>query len=178
MSTEQPSVRFTGDSAAPPGAVYDLLAGLRSHLEWAGSRQASDFRLTSLDAPAGAATKGTRFTSTGSIPMSGLSWHDESVVTEAQRASVFEFLTEAHAGETVARYRHRYEITPSATGSRVTYTMTQEHIERPMWRLGLPGVRTMTWRFAIPMYAGRGFHNLLAAATAQARSSAVAAARG
>ena len=178
MSTEQQSVRFSGDSAAPPGAVYDLLADLRSHLEWAGTRQPSVFRLTSLAAPAGAATAGTRFTSTGSIPMSGLNWHDESVVTEATRASVFEFLTEAHAGDTVARYRHRYEIAPAVAGSRVTYTMTQERIERPMWRLGLPGVRSMTWRFAIPMYAGRGFRNLLAAATVQAQSSAMAVARG
>jgi len=34
-----------------------------------------------------------------------------------------------------------------------------------LWRLGMPGVRTMTWRFAIPMFAGRGFRNLLAAAS-------------
>jgi len=139
--------------------------------------QSSDFRLMSLDAPPGAAVKGTRFDSTGAIPMSGLRWHDESVVTEATRAAVFEFVTDAHAGPTTARYRHRYEISPSGSGSRVTYTMTQESIERPMWRLGLPVVRTMSWRFAIPMYAGRGFHNLLAAATARARSSAPAEAR-
>jgi hypothetical protein len=156
--------------------VYDLLADLHSHLEWAGEMQSSAFRLTSLDAPAGAATPGTRFTSTGSIPMSGHSWHDRSMVTEATRSSIFELLTDAHAGDTVARYRHRYEIVPSSAGSRVTYTMTQEHIERPMWRLGLPVVRSMTWRFAIPMFAGRGFRNLLAAAGARARNSAVAVA--
>ena len=178
MSKRYPGVRLSGDSAAPPGVVYDLLADLRSHLRWAGEMQSADFRLTSLDAPTGAAAKGTEFTSTGAIPMSGHTWRDESVVTEATRASVFEFLTDAHAGGTVARYRHRYEISPSGEGSRVGYTMTQEHIDRPMWRLGLPGVRAMTWRFAIPSFAGRGFRNLLAAAAARSRSTAVAVARG
>jgi hypothetical protein len=140
--------------------------------------QSSDFRLMSLDAPPGAAMKGTRFESTGAIPMSGVRWHDESVVTEATRASTFEFVTDARAGDTAARYRHRYEISPSGAGSRVTYTMTQESIERPMWRLGLPVVRTMSWRFAIPMFAGRGFRNLLAAAAAvQAHRAPVAEAR-
>jgi hypothetical protein len=177
MSTPQSGVRFTGDSAAAPQAVYDLLADLRSHLEWAGEMQSADFRLISLDAPAGAATKGTRFESTGSIPMSGSRWRDQSVVTEATRASTFEFVTEARAGSTAACYRHRYEIAASGSGSRVTYTMTQESIERPMWRLGLPVVRAMSWRFAIPMFAGRGFRNLLAAAAVQRERPAVVEAR-
>jgi len=158
-------MRLTGTSSASPEAIYDLLADLRSHREWAGAKQSSDFRLITLDAPPGPAVAGTRFSSTGTIPTSAHRWHDESAVTEATRATVFEFLTDAHAGSTVARYRHRYEIAPSGAGSRVTYTMTQERIERPMWRLGMPGVRTMTWRFAIPMFAGRGFRNLLAAAS-------------
>src|SRR5256885_6180363 len=163
-TTPTPHIRLVGESAASPSSVYDLLADLRSHLDWAGDKQARDFGLVSIDAPKGPAATGTRFTSTGTIPMSGHRWRDESVVTEAVSSSLFELLTDAHAGDTVARYRHRYEIAPSAHGSRVTYTMTQECIERPMWRLGLPVMRTMTWRFAIPMFAGRDFRNLLAAA--------------
>jgi hypothetical protein len=37
-----------------------------------------------------------------------------------------------------ARYRHRYEISPEAGGSRVTYTLTQVTISNPMLRLALP----------------------------------------
>jgi hypothetical protein len=61
-----------------------------------------------------------------------------------------------------ARCRHRYEISPEAAGSRVTYTLTQLAIANPMLRLALPGIRQLTWRMAIPMLAGRGLRNLLA----------------
>jgi uncharacterized protein YndB with AHSA1/START domain len=168
MSAGQPQVRFTGECTAPPEAVYDLLADLHSHLEWAGTGQSSNFRLLSMEAPAAAAAEGSRFASTGAIPMSARRWRDESVVTEAIRPSVFEFVTRATAGGTVARYRHRYQVAAWTSGSRVTYTMTQEWIERPMLRLGVPGLRTMMWRFAIPMFAGRGFRNLLATAAEMA----------
>ncbi len=71
----------------------------------------------------------------------------------------------------VARYAHRYEIAPAGGGSRVTYTMTQERIVNPALRLGLPVIRQMTWKFAIPMFAGRGFGNLLADAEAKATAN-------
>jgi hypothetical protein len=61
-----------------------------------------------------------------------------------------------------ARYRHRYEISPEAAGSRVTYTLTQLAIADPMLRLALPGIRRLTWGLAIPMLASRGLRNLLA----------------
>jgi hypothetical protein len=48
-------------SAAPPEVVYDLVADLRSHLDWSGERAASDtFKLLTLDASEGQATVGTR----------------------------------------------------------------------------------------------------------------------
>jgi hypothetical protein len=172
MSTKNPNIKLVSASAASPEALYERLADLHSHLEWAGSRQSSDFRLITMDAPAGMATAGTRFTSTGSIPMSSRRWRDESVVTEAVRPSVFEFVTDASAGEMSARYRHRYEIAASAPGSVVTYTMQQESISRPMWRLAVPGIRWMTWHFAIPMFAGRGFRNLIAMAEVRAPKAA------
>jgi len=162
------------ECAAPSDVVYDLLADLRSHLEWGGEKQSADFRLLSMEAPSGPATVGARFRTAGSIPMSGRHWQDESTVTVASRPSAFEFVTEARAGDMTARYRHRYDIRPSVTGSRVDYTFTEESVARPMLRLGLPVMRNMTWRFAIPMFAGRGFRNLLAAAEAKTRVPAVA----
>ena len=42
-----------------------------------------------------------------------------------------------------AVYRHRYEITPVAGGSRVTYRMTQLSITNPIFRLG-PAIGRMT----------------------------------
>ena len=50
----------------------------------------------------------------------------------------------------------------------MTYTLTQQEIANPMLRLALPGVRRLTWRVAIPIFAGRGFRSLLTAAEARA----------
>lgn len=164
------SMRLSRHSSAPPDVVYDTLADLRTHLTWGGSRQRSDFRLLSLEAPLGLATVGTSFTSTGSIPMSLRRWQDVSTVTVADRPLTFEFVTHAtvHRSERsmLATYRHRYEIAPARGGSEVTYTFTQEDLVNPFLRLGLPVVRTMTWRVGIPFLAGRGFRNLLAIAEA------------
>lgn len=44
------------------------------------------------------------FTSTGTIPGSRWRWHDRSMVTEAERPSLFEFVTEA-AAAVAARWR-------------------------------------------------------------------------
>ena len=149
---------------AGPEAVYDLLADLRTHLEWGGTRQRRDFRLITLDAPPGPATVGATFSSTGTIPMSVRHWEDHSTVTAADRARVFEFITEATNGGAQrmrARYRHRYELAPEGPGSRVTYTVTQLEVARPMLRMALPGVRDLTWGMAIPMLCRRGLRNLL-----------------
>jgi hypothetical protein len=174
MGQRLPNARLSRTCAAPPAAIYDLLADLRSHLQWGGAQQSGDFRLLSLDAPDGPAGVGTVFSSTGSIPMSGKHWEDRSTVTVAVRPSTFEFVTEAHVGTgtraMLARYVHRYDVAPTSGGSLVTYTMTQEQIANPFLRLGLPLMRQLTWRFAIPMMAGRGFRNLLAAAEAPART--------
>jgi hypothetical protein len=175
MEQRPPTARLSKTCAAPPAAVYDLLADMRSHLQWGGAEQSSDFRLLSLQAPDGPADVGTVFSSTGSIPMSGKHWEDRSRVTVAVRPSTFEFVTEARVGIGTramhARYVHRYEIAATKGGSVVTYTMTQEEIANPFLRLGLPVMRQLTWRFAIPMMAGRGFRNLLAAAEATARAA-------
>jgi Polyketide cyclase / dehydrase and lipid transport len=165
---EQFSMRLSRSCSAPPDVVYDFLADLRSHLTWAGTQQSGDFRLLSLEAPAGPATAGTSFTSTGTIPMSSRRWEDRSQVTVAESSRTFEFVTNAtvHRAERsmAATYRHRYEIVPTPGGSMVTYEMTQLTLANPFLRLSLPVVRTLSWRVALPFMAGRGFRNLLAIA--------------
>ena len=171
---KQITMRLTKRSSASPEAVYDLIANLRTHMTWGGTQQRSDFRLLSLDAPPGPASVGTSFTSTGAIPMSVRHWEDHSTVTAAERAGVFEFVTQATVHRSrrsmEATYRHRYEIEAApGGGSVVTYEFTELNSLNPFLRLGLPVVRTMTWRVGIPFLAGRGFRNLLASAEQGAR---------
>ena len=116
-------MRLVERSAAPAEIVYDLLADLRSHAEWGGRRQRSKkFRLTSIEAPPGPAGVGTEFGSTGVDPSGRFT--DSSVVTEATRPAVFEFVTEARLqpkrGEVLEWTNvHRYEISPRAEGCEV-----------------------------------------------------------
>jgi hypothetical protein len=165
MGQRQPAIRLQKTCAASPEVVYDLLASLRSHLDWGGARQSADFRLLSLEAPDGFATVGTAFSSTGAIPMSTRHWEDRSIVTVATRPTTFQFVTEGRVDKgrraMLARYVHQYDMSAVSGGCRVTYTMTQKQISNPMLRLALPGVRQLTWIVAIPMFAGRGFGNLL-----------------
>ncbi len=171
-------MHLSRSSSAPPEVVYDLLADLGTHLTWAGTRQTNDFRLLSLDAPAGPATVGTTFNSTGTIPMSSQQWVDQSNVTAAERPNTFEFVTTATTRgarrSMEATYRHRYEIEATPGGSKVSYTMTQLAASNPMLRLGLPVVRKLTWRLGIPFMAGRGFRNLVAFAEQRAHSESLA----
>src|ERR1700730_2945246 len=162
------TTRLNKHCSAPPEVVYDIVADIRTHLAWGGVEQRSDFRLLSLDAPAGPAIVGTSFTSTGAIPMSLRKWSDSSTVTMAERPGTFEFVTHATVHRSrrsmEATYRHRYEIVAAPGGSQVSYTFTQLDASNPFLRLALPVVRTMTWRVGIPFLAGRGFRNLLATA--------------
>ena len=159
------SMQLTRRSSAPPEAIYDSLADLGTHTTWGGSKQLYNFRLRSLEAPAGPATVGTSFTSTGTIPMSLRRFEDHSKVTVAQRPNTFEFVTNSTMRRgrrpMAATYRHRYEIAATPEGSDVTYTMTQLSASNLLLRLGLPGVRNMTWRVGVPFMAGRGFRNLV-----------------
>lgn len=176
------SMQLTRRSSAPPAALYDSLADLGTHATWGGKKQLYNFRLRSLEAPAGPATVGTAFTSTGTIPMSLRRFEDQSKVTVAQRPQAFEFLTEStmRRGKRpmVATYRHRYEIAATPEGSKLTYTMTQLSGSNLLLRLRLPGLRNMTWRVGVPFMAGRGFSNLVAHAERSAsfdRTSELAA---
>ena len=112
---------------APPEAVYDQLADVRSHLDWAGSRGNPKFRLTSLEAGTSRADKGTEWTSAGIGPAG--TFADRSVVNEASRPSVFEFTTESHitfpkGGSGDWTVVNRYQIAPDGQGSVVSYKQT------------------------------------------------------
>ena len=158
-------VRLQESSKAPADAVYDLLADIPSHLEWGGRQQKKKYRLLSIDAPEGPARVGTEFSSTGADAMGEFA--DSSVVTEATRPSLFEFVTEARLSTkkgTVVEWTtvHRYEITPLAEGCRIVYTFrTVRMSELPgaLVAFKIPGLR------AIPLRMGgsnlrKGFRNL------------------
>ena len=72
-----------------------------------------------------------------------------------------------------ATYRHRYEIAATPGGSKVSYSMTQLTMSNPLLRLGLPVVKNLSWRFAIPFMAGRGFKNLVAVAEQRAHRGGI-----
>jgi hypothetical protein len=114
--------------AAPPEAVYRLLAQVRRHLDWGGRRlQGASQHLLAMDAPDGEAGPGAEWTSIGMT--AGRAWHDHSHVTVAQPPRLFEFETEGRLEDAPnvepveGRWVHRYEISPDGSGCRITYRM-------------------------------------------------------
>lgn len=123
---EEIVIRVEERSQARAEVVFDLLADLRSHLVWAGERQGKKARLVSLEAPDGPAGVGTEFRTEGMDPMGRFT--DVSVVTEATRPRVFEFLTEARlqtkSGKGVDWTNvHRYELAPEGGSCRIRSTV-------------------------------------------------------
>jgi hypothetical protein len=111
---------------APAEIVYDVLTELASHLRWAGQMQKEKNHLLSLDAPDGPAMVGTEFGSTGQAPEGR--YADRSVVTEASRPSLFEFVTQAHVVTKRGKSAEltnvtRYEIAPMSDGCRISSTV-------------------------------------------------------
>ncbi|HJS27411.1 MAG TPA: SRPBCC family protein [Actinomycetota bacterium] len=159
-------VRVQESIAASAEVVYDLLADVGSHLEWGGTRQKKTFRLLSIDAPEGQATVGTEFSSSGADAMG--TFKDTSVVTEATRPSLFEFVTEARLSTkkgTIVEWTlvHRYEIGAKSEGCTVTYTNRTVRISELPGALRLfnvPGLRALLTRVA-RSNVERGFRNLV-----------------
>jgi uncharacterized protein YndB with AHSA1/START domain len=156
----------TRNGDADPERVYDTLADLGTHVEWGGRRQSRMARISTLDAPAGAATTGTRFTSVGGFP--GWRLHEQHVVTEVARPRVFSFETETNAQPTrrgrpwTARFLHRYEIEPHGSGSRVTYRVVQDRIDDAPLRFR--GILAPVSYATVRVIAKRGLRNLFAVA--------------
>jgi hypothetical protein len=137
-------VRVEATSRATTGAVYALLADLPSHTVWAGERQGKRTRLLTIDAPAGPATVGTEFRSTGSDPMGRFS--DRSVVTEATPGKAFEFVTEARLTPKrgiASDWTNvlRYELEPTADGCRIVCTSRVTRISTLPGTLALFNIR-------------------------------------
>jgi polyketide cyclase/dehydrase/lipid transport protein len=160
-------VRVDGSVAAPAEVVYDLLADVRSHLEWGGRMQKKKtYRLISIQAPEDPASVGTEFSSSGADGMG--TFNDTSVVTEATRPRLFEFVTEARLSTkkgTVVEWTlvHRYEIAPEGEGCTVSYTIRTVRISELPGALGLfnvPGLRALLTRVA-RSNVQRGFRNLV-----------------
>lgn len=166
--------RFKGMSKAPAEAVYDLLADLPSHLAWAGAKQSETTRLLTMEAPAGPATVGTEFVTTGSDGKVAR-FADRSVVTEAIRPAVFEFVTESRReGKPGSRpwlltIVHRYEIDSVAAGCNVIYTEEIVRASGAPRPFTVPGLRKVVFRIAA-RYMRRGFDALLAMAQERAIS--------
>ncbi|HEY3208596.1 MAG TPA: hypothetical protein VGL18_02215 [Actinomycetota bacterium] len=163
-----PVLRFEESCRASADAVYDLLEDLQSHLEWAGQRQLETTRLLTLEAPAGPAGVGTEFFTTGSDGKVAR-WTDRSVVTEATRPEVFEFVTEGRReGKPGSRpwlstAVHRYEIAADSSGCRVTYTEELTRLAGAPRILLAPGISRILFRISAK-YMRRGFDGLLALA--------------
>jgi hypothetical protein len=141
-------VRVKVPSTSSAQAVYDVLADLRSHLTWGGERQKRTTRLLTVEAPDAQASIGTEFATTGVDPMGRFT--DRSVVTEATRPSVFEFVTQAHLETKKGKVAdwtnvHRYDLAPTTEGCRIAYTIRITRIS------ALPGMLAL---FNVPALAG------------------------
>lgn len=167
-----PVLRFEKRCAASPEVVYDLLADLRSHLAWAGERQSETTRLLTLGAQPGPAGIGTEFRTTGSDGKVAR-WSDRSVVTEATRPRVFEFVTEGRrdgkpgSPPWLLTAVHRYEIAPVADGCRVTYREDLIRLDGAPRVMRTPGVSRLVFRMSAK-YMARGFDGLLSMAEERA----------
>jgi hypothetical protein len=159
-------VRVEESSTAPAEAVYDMLADIRSHLEWGGRMQSKKtYRLLSIEGPDGPASVGTEFRSTGADAMGTFS--DTSVVTEASRPTVFEFVTEARLSTKKGRVAewtsvHRYEIAPREQGCDVSYTIRTVRISQlpgALAMFNIPGLRSLLLKVA-RSNVRRGVRNL------------------
>lgn len=160
-------IRVEEAVAAPAEVVYDLLADVRSHLEWGGRMQRKKtFRLLSIEAPEGSVSVGSEFSSSGADGMGR--FDDTSVVTEATRPSLFEFVTEARLSTKKGKVVewtlvHRYEIDPRGQGCTVSYTARTVRINElvgPLALFNVPGLRVMI-RSLARSNVRRGFRNLV-----------------
>ncbi|HET9672853.1 MAG TPA: SRPBCC family protein [Actinomycetota bacterium] len=170
---EELVIRVEGTSRASAATVYDVVADLRSHLDWAGERQKRSSRLLSIEAPEGPAAVGTEFHTTGADPMG--TFADRSVVTEATAPSAFEFVTDARLttkkGAVVDWTNvHRHELEPDGEGCRIAYTIRIVRISELVGMLGsfkVPGLRALALT-ASSRIARRAVRNLAAVAEARA----------
>src|SRR5260221_14521667 len=99
LDERSPIVTFhaSATSSASPEDVYEILADLSTHVEWAGKQAPNKaFRLLTFDSSTGRASVGTTFASTGANSKNGgMIFHDRSVVTEATPPRPLAFVTDS-----------------------------------------------------------------------------------
>ena len=121
-----------------------------------------------MESPPGPAIVGTEFVTTGSDGKQAR-WSDRSVVTEATRPEVFEFVTEGRregkldSDPWLATAVHRYEIAREPEGCVVTYTEELTRLDGAPRMLVTPGISRLMFRMAAK-YMRRGFDGLIAMA--------------
>jgi hypothetical protein len=161
---------------APAESVYELLADIRGHLEWGGTRRSKRSRLLSMQAPAGPAAVGTEFISTGENSMTWMS--DRSVVTEAVQSRTFEFVTEScwrlkRSGKRVDwTIVHHYDMAPDPVGSRISYSLRATRatsLPGPLVMFRVPVLRSIVSRMSMAQLKG-GMRNLFRLAEERTRS--------
>ncbi len=176
MNDGKPALTFhvSVPSEASPEALYDALADLGTHLEWAGKEAPRKaFRLLSMDAPSRRAEVGDTFASSGDNGNG--TFHDRSVVVEAEPGRRFGFDTDStlertHGRTWHARFTHRYTIESSGGGSVLTYdgeVRPQNYV--PYWLR--PIMRRMT-RVMVDRMIRSNLGNLSKAAAPAARRAA------
>jgi hypothetical protein len=150
---------------APAKAVYDILADLRTHMDWGGSWHPSKTqRLQSMDAPEGPATVGVEFWSVGTT--SAGSWHDRSRVTEASRPWLFEFVTNGVLRDGQGRdlmslqATHRYELETNET-TAITYALTARMTLQTPPGDQHPRLPAVIFNLVVPSVIERGTRNLM-----------------
>lgn len=129
MNSNRPVITFHASARTHAGrdAVYGVLTDLSTHMAWGGEQTGDKrFRLLSLEQPAGPATTGTRFASTGVIPMG--TFHDQTVVTDASRGGRFAFRTQSRLERKHGRptwrgaFEHGYIIDDAGGDTVISYT--------------------------------------------------------
>jgi Polyketide cyclase / dehydrase and lipid transport len=178
-TTTKPRLTFEASarSAASPEALYDVLADVTTHRVWGGEKAPrKSFRLLTMEAAARPAAVGDTFASTGAN--SNGTFHDRSVVVEAERGVRFGFDTDSrldrkHGRELHARFEHRYTIERDGAGSKVTFRSSvfpQNYV--PYWLR--TGMRPMTRRMVNRMMAAN-LRNAAAMAESREREASPAA---
>jgi hypothetical protein len=159
-------------SAAPPRAVWDVLADVSTHLEWGGRRQTKHARLVAIDGPDRAIGVGDVWTSEG-VELGGR-WSDRSHVTEAEPGRLLVFETDGvlrppKGGPATSRWRHRYELQPTEDGgTRIRYTITCVRTDLPPALFRVPPVEPLLFLGA-KATSRRGVRNLASMAEERVR---------
>lgn len=183
MKTDRPTISFHASvrTRASRDAVYDVLADLSTHLTWGGEQTGEkQFRLLTVEQPGGAAVAGTRFSSTGLIPMG--TFYDDSAVTQAVRGARFAFHTQSVLERKHGRptwrgtFDHVYAIDGDESGSTISYTCKAYADNYVAWWM-TPLMSPMT-RFNVQRTLTTCLRSLAAIAEASEQTVSVSAAAG